>query len=412
MAEGMTIDFDPRAAAFIADPYPALAALRERDPVHWSERLGGWVVTGHELVRQALRDPRFSADRMRPFFEHLPPAERAAMLALGDSIAQWAVFTDPPQHTRLRGLLNKAFTSRAVDALRPRIAAIVDELLDRVAARGEMDLIRDFAYPLPATVIADMMGVPRADVDLLKRWSDELGGFVFSARLTADKYARAAAGIAEMSDYFRRLVEERRRRPGDDLTSGLIAAEQRGDFLGIDELVATCVLLLFAGHETTTQLIGNGFLALLAHPEAMARLARGAGGRETVAAAVEEMLRWDGPSLAQVRVMAEDAPLGGRELARGDRVFLMIAAANRDPAAFPDPDRFDIGRADNHHLAFGFGIHFCLGAPLARMEAQIAFPALLGRLADFRLAGPAPRWSDSLVIRGVDRIGLDFRRAA
>ena len=400
----MSTAFDPRDPGFIADPFPELARLRREDPVHWSERLQGWVMTGYDDIRMSLRDARFSSDRMRPFFEHLTPEARAKLAPLENNIALWAVFMDPPSHTRLRGLMSRAFTSRAIEGLRARISGIVEALLEAMAAKGEVDLIRDFAYPLPAQVIAEMLGVPPADVDLLKNWSDQLNGFVFSARLTPDKYAIATAGIAEMSDYFQRFVTERRNRPGDDVASGLIAASDSGDLLSPDELVAACVLLLFAGHETTTQLLGNGFLALMRHPVEMAKLRD--GDAALVTSAVEEMLRWDGPSLAQVRIMAEDVEVGGRILRRGHRVFQMLAAANRDPAHCPDPDRFDVTRTDNRHLTFGFGIHFCLGAPLARLEGQIAFPALLRRFRRFEPVGPAPRWSDSLVVRAVDRIGL------
>ena len=407
----MTVDFDPRDPAFIHDPFPVLHRLTEEAPVHWSPRLGGWVVCRYAQVRECLRDPRLSAQRTRPFFDHLAPAQRAEIAALADNIGLWAVFTDPPQHTRLRGLMNKAFSPRLIDSMRPRVAAIVAELLDAVEGRGEMDLIADFAYPLPATVIADMMGVPRADVPQLKSWSDELGAFVLTARLTPDKYRRANAGIAEMTDYFTRLIAERRRRPGDDVVSRLIAAQEGDDSLSAPELVATCVLLLFAGHETTTHLLGNGLLALIQHPDQLALFRARRREPELAASAVEEMLRWNGPSLAAVRVVAEPFALEGAAFETGQRVFLMVGAANRDPRQFRDPDRFDITRGDRSHLAFGYGLHFCLGAPLARIEGQTAFPALLERLDNFRLTGPAPRWSDNLIVRGVDRILLGFDRA-
>ena len=406
------VAFDPMQRAIIDDPFPALRELCEHDPVHWSPQLGGWVLTRYETIRTALRDPRFSADRIRPFIDHLPARERALLEGLGRNLSLWAVFNDPPAHTRLRGLMNKAFTSRAVSSLRPRVRAIVDGLLDKVAARGEMDVIRDFAYPLPATVIADMLGVPRPDVELLKQWSDELNAFVGGARATPDKYRIAARGIAEMTDYFSRFLVERRKRPGEDVTSALIAAEDRGEALSAEELVACCVLLLFAGHETTTHLMGNGLLALLRHPDQLADFRAHLDDPELAASAVEEMLRYDGPSLSQVRVMAEDAELEGKRLRQGERVFLMLAAANRDPRVFADPDRFDIRRSDNRHLTFGFGIHFCLGAPLARMEGQVAFPALLRRFAAIELRDANPRWSDNLVMRGMHHLPVGFRLAA
>lgn len=401
----MTVHFDARDAAVIADPYPALRRLREKDPVHWSDGLGGWVLTRYDHIRQSLRDPRLSSNRMRPFFSRLPEATRSELSDLGEHMALWAVFNDPPDHTRLRGLMNKAFTSSGVAALRPRIAGIVNDLVDRLLAQRESDFIRQFAYPLPASVIAAMLGVPQEDVERLKHWSDDLGSFVLTSRLSPDKYAKANAAIGEMNAYFGDLVEARRRQPREDVTSAMAAAEERGDFLSRDELVAACVLLLFAGHETTTHLLGNGLLALLKHPAQLAALRARRTDDRAVAAAVEEMLRWDGPSLAQVRVVAEDYELDGKVMRKGDRVFQMLAAANRDPEVFARPDDFDIGRGDNRHLTFGFGIHFCIGAPLARLEAQIAFPILLDRLKDISLAGP-PDWSDSIVVRGLNSLPI------
>lgn len=403
----MTVLFDARDAAVIADPYPALARLRETEPVHWSARLGGWMLTRHDDIRRSLRDPRLSSDRMRPFFAHLPAEARAALPDLNAHMQLWAVFNDPPDHTRLRGLMNRAFTTAAVAALRPRVAAIVDRLVDDLLAEPEVDFIERFAYPLPATVIALLLGVPLEDVELLKRWSDDLGSFVLASRLSADKYGRANTAIREMNTYFGDLVEARRRSPAEDVASAMVAAQERGDFMSRDELVAACVLLLFAGHETTTHLLGNGMLALLRHPEQMQHLRASRNEAAVVGNAVEEMLRWDGPSLAQVRVVAADYELGGRVMKAGDRVFQMLAAANRDPGTFPDPDRFDLTRPDsNRHLTFGFGIHFCLGAPLARLEGQVAFPILLDRLRSITLAAP-PDWSDSIVVRGLN--GLRVR---
>jgi cytochrome P450 len=404
--------FDPHSPAVIADPFAALAELRARDPVHWSDALGGWVLTRYEDVRLGLRDPRFSADRIRPFFARLPPQEQAEARHLAETVAAWAVFVDPPAHTRLRALMNRAFTSRALASLRPKIEAIVDELIAGLDGRERIDLIGDFSYPLPATVIAHMLGVPQADVPALKRWSDQVSGFVLSARLIPDKRQQAIAGMREMADYFHALVAAKRQRPANDVLSRLIAAEERGQFLSADELVATCSLLLFAGHETTTFLIANGFLALLANPDQLDLLRAGRDDPELVASAIEEILRWDGPSLSQVRVMAEDVELAGKTLRTGERVFLMIGAAHRDPSAFPDPDTFDIRRQNNQHLAFGYGIHFCVGAPLARLEARIAFPKLLDRFDGFRLVEPEPRWNDNLVMRSVDRVNLELRRRA
>jgi hypothetical protein len=320
-------------------------------------------------------------------------------------LGRWAVFNDPPEHTRRRALLNKAFTPRAVEALAPTIAAVVDRLLDKVAGRGRMDVIADFAYPLPATVIAGMIGVPADDLDLFKDWSDDIAAFVGSALATPDKRERAQRGVVAMSDYFRRMVADHRARPRADIMSALIAAEEAGSVLSEDEIVASCVLLLFAGHETTTNLIGNGLIALLRHPAEQARLTR---DPELAASAVEEMLRFDGPTQAMTRIALEETEIGGVPIRRGDRVFALLNAANRDPAVFSEPDRFDAGRGDTRHISFGIGGHFCLGAPLARLEGRIAIARLVERLPELRLAEPDPPWNDSFVLRGLRRLPVEF----
>jgi cytochrome P450 len=389
--------YDPRRPDVLADPYPAFERLREEDPVHWSEVLGGWVLTRYADVRAALAEPRLSADRITPFLARRAPTVSEAVEALLRRVGLWVVFTDPPVHTRLRGILGRVFTGRVVELRRARVAALVDALLDRAAEVGEIDLIRDFAYPLPIAVIGDLLGVPPEDHERLKGWSDELATFVGSALATADRHERAARGVGEMHAYFERLVARRRAAPADDLVTALVAAQERGEPLSREELVASCVLLLFAGHETTTNLIGNGALALLHHPAA-ARAWR--DDPELAAPAVEELLRYDGPTAAMVRVAREDLRFGGRMVKGGDRLFLMINAADRDPRQFTEPDRLDFRRADNRHIAFGHGIHFCLGAPLARLEGQVALGALVARFPDLAPVA-APVWLDSVVFRGM-----------
>jgi cytochrome P450 len=389
----------------VADPYPAWERLREEDPVHWSESLGGWVLTRYADVRAALADVRLSADRITPFLSRRGPTATEAVEALLRRLGLWVVFTDPPIHTRLRGVLGRAFTGRAIELRRSRVEGIVGWLLDRAAAAGEFDVIRDFAYPLPVAVIGDLLGIPPEDHERLKAWSDELAIFVGSALTTPDKDERAARGVAELHEYFEDVVARRRAVPDDDLVTALLAAEQRDDGLSQAELVASCVLLLFAGHETTTNLIGNSVLALLRN-SAAARTWR--EDPALTASAVEELLRFDGPTAAMVRVAREDLPIDGRVVHRGDRLFLMINAANRDPRQFHEPDRLDLRRADNRHLAFGHGIHFCLGAPLARLEGQVALPALLARFPRLSPRGEAPEWLDSLVFRGMRSLPVAF----
>src|SRR6266478_3679908 len=312
----MSLPYDPRRPEVLADPYPVLHHLQDEDPVHWSEILGGWVLTRYDDVKAALGDPRLSSDRITPFVNHYAKGGGGELGELGRLVGLWAVFTDPPTHTRLRGLMNRAFTSRAVEQLRPRIVDIVAELLEAVQPNGRMDVIRDFAYPLPITVIAEMIGVPREDREAFKIWSDELAAFIGSASATPGKYERAARAISAMADYFRRMIPARRANPREDIMSALVAAWERDDPRGEDELVASCILLLFAGHETTTNLIGNGVLALLRHP-AQARALR--DHADLAGSAVEEILRYDGPTPTMVRVAVEDIELQGRTIRRGDR---------------------------------------------------------------------------------------------
>ncbi|MEQ9639731.1 MAG: cytochrome P450 [Alphaproteobacteria bacterium] len=399
------VHFDPRAPEVIRDPYPVLHELMRDEPVHWSARLGGWCVTRYDDVRQGFRDPRLSADRIRPFVAQAGGPDAEPIRWLGEVLTRWAVFNDPPIHSRLRAPMATAFTSRAIEALRPNIAGIVDELIDRMAGQGAVDFHHAFAYPLPATVIADLLGVPREDVDHLKRWSDALAQFVLTSRTNPEKYRLAAAGLREMVDYFDRFLLQRRRDPGELVTDAILAAADGDHALALEDVTATCILLLFAGHETTTQLIANGLLALIENPDQLADLRAHVHDPAVVRGAVEEMLRFDGPSLTSPRVAAADFEWHGQPIRQGQRVFLFNAAANRDPRVFAEPDRFDIRRAEaGRHLTFGYGIHFCVGAPLARLEAEIAFPILLRRFKDFELVEPRQDWSDSVVTRGMLRL--------
>ncbi|HYS92061.1 MAG TPA: cytochrome P450 [Candidatus Acidoferrales bacterium] len=405
----MPVRYDPRRDEIIADPFPSYQLLRVEDPVHWSDVLGGWVLTRYDDVKSALLDRRFSADRITPFAKHLSADSHAAIADLLQGLGHWAVFTDPPKHTRLRGVMNTAFTSRAIESREPVIQNLVDRLLDAIVPVGRTDLIADFAYPLPAAVIAGMLGASADDLDRIKRWSDDLAAFVGSALATPDKRTRAQVAMVDMSTYFRALVTARRAEPREDMMSALLAGEGRADGLTEDELVATCVLLLFAGHETTTNLIGNGLVALLRHPSELAALA---AEPLLAGSAVEELLRYDGPTQAVTRIAVEDVELRGRQIRRGARVFLNLSAANRDPEQFADPEDLDVRRPDNRHIAFGHAIHFCVGAPLARLEARLAIPAVLRRLPELRLDTDALRWSDSYVLRGVEALPLSFAAPA
>ena len=394
------VDFNPMDPEFVADPYPTYARLRADDPVHHSP-LGFWVLTRYEDVAAALRDPRFAKEPIAAFVAARLGA--AVQPGLGLSMLD----RDPPDHTRLRSLVSKAFTPRVVEELRAHIQEIVDGLLDRVESVGSMDLVEEFAYPLPVVVICEMLGVPVKDHERFKGWGLDIARGLDAILLPPDSEVaqRSAASRHALTDYFRGLIAERRASPRGDLLSALIAAEEAGDKLSENELLATCLLLLIAGHETTVNLIGNGTLALLRNPGELRRLRESPG---LVGSAVEELLRYDGPVQRTARIVSEDVAIGGRTIGKGEMVMPFIGAADRDPAQFADPERLDLTRADNRHLAFGWGIHFCLGAPLARVEGQIAINALLHRLPKLAPATDKPEFRQSLTLRGLKSLPVSF----
>jgi len=399
------IDFRPDAPAFLADPFPIYRRLRAEDPVHWSPRLKSWVLTRYDDVRQVLLDREVSSDRMRPFFAALPGPEAARIGDIMRYLSTWMVFRDPPEHTRLRRLTSKVFNLQSMNAMRPSVEALIEWLFERVGDRKQIDFIADFAGPLPALVIMAMLGVPKEELAKVKRMSDDMALFIGSSRMSPEKYDIAERATQEMAGFFRELIQARRRQPEADLLSQLVALDDNGDRLTEDELVATCILLLFAGHETTTNHIANAMLALLKFPDQMAALR---ADPELSARAVEELLRYDGPSGAQVRVVKVEQELRGKRLKPGDRVFLMLNAANRDPEAYEEPERLLLARGGPAHLTFGFGMHICLGFPLARLEGQIAVPAVLRHWQRIELAAPVERieWLNSMVFRGMASLPL------
>jgi cytochrome P450 len=400
-----TIDFRPDAPQFLADPFPIYRHLREQDPVHWSPRLKAWVLTRYDDVKSVLLDRTISSDRMRPFFATLPGPEAARIGDIVKYLSTWMVFRDPPEHTRLRRLTSKVFHVQSMHGMRPTVEALVAFLLERIGDREEVDFIADFAGPLPALVIMAMLGVPREELAMVKRLSDDMALFIGSSRMSPDKYSIAERATKEMAAFFVELIQDRKRQKKDDLLSQLVHLEDGNDRLSEDELVATCILLLFAGHETTTNHIANGLLALLRFPGEMAALRANPG---LAPRAVEELLRYDGPSGVQARVVQVEHPMRGKTLKRGDRMFVMLSAANRDPEAYADPDRLDLQRDSVPHLAFGFGMHICLGFPLARLEGQIALPAVLKRWPRIALAVPEAKleWLNSMVFRGMKSLPL------
>ncbi len=402
------IDWKPDDPANLADPFPIFERMRDDDPCHWSPRLKSWVLTRYYDVKRACLDKaRLSSDRLRPFFESMPIGDSARITDIVRYLSLWMVFKDPPEHTRLRRLTSKVFHARSMQGMRGPAQDISQWLLDRIGDREEFDFIAEYAGPLPCLVIMAMLGVPREDLGAVKRMSDDIALFIGSSRTSAEKYDTAQAATHEMAEFFRALIASARQAPRQDLLSELVHLRDGEDQLSDDELVATCILLLFAGHETTTNHIANGLRSLMRFPQQMDLLR----SQPALAAdAVEELLRYDGPSGAQVRVVSQAHELHGKTLAEGDRVFIMLNAANRDPRAFAEPDRLDIHRDGIAHLTFGFGMHICLGFPLARTEGQVAFPDVLRAFSAIELLGDEPAWLNSLVFRGMHTLPVRVRR--
>ncbi|MCP9933121.1 cytochrome P450 [Cyanobium sp. Candia 9D4] len=392
--------------AMLVDPYPTYAALRRTDPVHWHEPFGAWVLTRYDDVVAATHDPRLRSDRAGGMGER---AGRPELQPLFEVIGAQMNITNPERHHRLRALVAKVFTPRAVDALRPAVAAMVNELLDRLPEQGRFDVIADLAFPLPARVIARLLGLDTGELEQLKRWSDDFSAIFGTdpSAVTPEQYQRALQSTHELTTFFRAEFEKRRASPGDDLLSLLVHAEIDGDRLSETELIANANLLLAAGHETTTHLIGNGLLALLHHPDQLQLLL---DEPFLIPNAIEEFLRYDGTVQFMYREAGEELTIGERSIRKGQLVYLMFAAANRDPARFPDPDRLDVRRRLDVHLAFGHGPHVCLGAALARMEAQVAFTALLRRCSGLQLTDEPLAYQDNLELRGLKGLPVVFER--
>jgi cytochrome P450 len=393
---------DLLSAEAVADPYAAFGALREHEPVHYNAAHRSWIITRYEDVAAGFLDRRLSSDRVASIYaSKLSDAQRAATFSV---LSDWMVFKDPPDHTRLRNLVKLAFTPRAVQRLKPRVVEIVEQVLD-VPPAGTVDVVRDIAFPIPAMVIAEMLGVPAEDRDLFRVWSNAASTVIFEAVRDDQDRRRAQEGLVALSEYLQDLVRRYRAHPRDNIISGLVRVRDNDDTLSEGEVVNTCLLLLFGGHETTTNLIANSFLALTGHPDQRELLRE---NPSLVPAAVEELNRFDGPAKMVVRRAATNVELRGHVIPAGARVLLVQCAANRDPRHFDEPDRVNVRREENRNIAFGFGIHYCLGAPLARLEVSTALPRMLERLAEPVVDADELDWLPLLLTRGLRSLPVRY----
>jgi cytochrome P450 len=400
--------FDLLDERFFADPAPLLRRMQREAPVYWSPRLGTWVVTRHRDVAWVVQDPAFSVDRGGSISRCHDDSVKDQLAWCTEYTLRWMVFADPPRHTRLRAAVHRAFTRSRLEHLRPVAVAATRAALGAAAAHGRIELIADLAVPVPAQVTAALLGVPAADTELLKAWTADMFALLGAGVASADTVRTAYRSMRASREYFAAAVAERRRRPSGDLLSDVVR-DADGAALDEEELIGLCVTLLAGAYETTAHLIGNGVFALLTHPAELARLRADPGLLDN---AVEELFRFDGPALSVVRRARVDVPLGDAVIRAGQNVYCMLAAANRDPERFPDPDRLDVGRSDVRHLGLGLGIHFCLGAALSRIEAAEILRAVTQldglRIDRDALAGGVPTFAANLAIRGLRSLPLRF----
>jgi cytochrome P450 len=386
----------------LANPYPLFHQLRSEDPVHWDPFLHAWVVTRYADVITVFQ--RFLANRT-PTPEQLEAMGLGALRPLAQLMVRQMLFLDPPAHGRVRGLASKAFTPRRVEVLREHIKDITARLLDAVQESGRMDVIADLGRPLPAIVTAELLGLPTSDWQRLTAWSTDFAQVLGNFQHNPDRIPQILRTVDEMTTYFHEAVKESRANPGEGLISAMVEAEQDGDRLTEEEIVANVIITMVGGQETTTNLIGNGVLSLLRHSDQLERLR---ADYALIPSAVEELLRYESPSQHTARIAPEDVELGGKVIRKRQAVIAVMAAANRDPERFPDPDRLDLGRQDNRHVAFAWASHFCFGAPLARIEGQVALEAMLRRMPNLRLTPEPLLWRDNLGLRGLKALPVTF----
>ena len=386
----------------LANPYPLYHRLRNEDPVHWDPFLHAWVVTRYADVVTVFQ--RFSANRT-PTPEQLTALGLSSLTPLAAVMVRQMLFLDPPQHGRVRGLASKAFTARRVEVLRSHIHDITESLLDAVQDKGHMDVIKDLAYPLPAIVTAEMLGVPTSDWQQLTAWSADFAQVLGNFQHNPERAPQVIKSLEEMIVYFRSAIKEQQQHPRDGLIQALVTAEIDGDRLTEDEVVANTIVTMVGGQETTTNLIGNGILTLLRHRDQMEKLK---ADLTLIPSAVEELLRYESPSQHTARLAPDDVTMGDKLIHKRQAVIAVMGAANRDPERFPDPDRLDISRQDNRHVAFAWASHFCFGAPLARIEGQTAFEKVLRRMPNLELEPGPITWRENLGLRGLTELRVRF----
>jgi cytochrome P450 len=388
----------------LQDPYPTYARLHEEGPLHYVQVGGKWAVWSifsYAECSSIAKDPRLSAKRAQQMLLSLPISRQSEFKELARMLGLWLIFMDPPEHTRLRKLLNKGFSPAAIEGLRPQVESIVDGMLKPLTRGAEIDLMREFANPMPVRIILEMLGIPQELRDTFVEWSRAIAVFRGSPDRTVEQAHAAQDALVELTDFFRKTVAERRRNKGNDLISLLIDIEEEGEVLTEEELYAQCIALLFAGHETTRNLIGNGMYTLLRHPEETAELRE---NPEMIRTAVEEILRYESPVQFTARVLKEDIEVCGQRIPRKWTMLCMLGAANRDPKKFKDPNQLNLKRLNNEHLAFSAGPHSCIGAQLARLEGQIALLNLVQRFPQMKLAGPRPQWASTFGFRGLQSL--------
>ncbi|HKR13096.1 MAG TPA: cytochrome P450 [Pyrinomonadaceae bacterium] len=388
----------------LANPYPLYHRLRAEAPVHWDPYLHAWVVTRYADIVFVLH--QFSA-KCAPTPEQLAAIGMPELGPVAQVLMRQMLFLDAPAHTRLRGLASMAFTPARVEALRSHIQEIVDDLMAPLVSTGRMDVIADLAAPLPAIVTSEMLGVPTSDHDQLKSWSEDFAEVLGNFQHNPDRAAQTLQCVEEMNTYFREAIRRCRTQPREGLVHSLLTAEIDGDRLTEEEVIANCIVTMVGAQETTTNLIGNGVLALLRNPDQLQSLRQDPG---LIPSAVEELLRYDAPSQRTARIAPEDTELSGKRIRKGQPVIVVMAAGNRDPERFVDPDRLDVGRRDNRHLAFGWASHFCFGAALARIEGQLAFDAIVNRLPDLALEPRPLVWRENLSLRGLTSLPVTFAK--